>query len=353
MGSFNKEALKFLNENSIFIAPDIPEKKAMGAINAYAIDTKYDNIIILIDDTAFGSGKCGIVVTDYFLYAKEDFESALKIDIRDIEHFSVKSGILSSELLVDGQKIISLTQPSRKALECIAEILNEHLHGVGTNTKFGQVRSNLSNADMAVYYYEGEKEGVILANQPLKIIEYFGGQIGVDELRDSYYRVSFSGYEIRESQQIGVLKLHRVNETISILNQLCDEITHRHTGEYFGTIPFLRDDYSLEQTGREIEEILIFINQKLPHLLENGKDDINFTEMGAGFGSGLMGMFVGGALGAIADGVASGFKKNAIQKDMLKIRECISYAYFGVNVLNRILLNRRYMFVVYDIELKG
>lgn len=27
MGSFNKEALKFLNENSIFIAPDIPEKK--------------------------------------------------------------------------------------------------------------------------------------------------------------------------------------------------------------------------------------------------------------------------------------------------------------------------------------
>lgn len=46
------------------LAPDIPEKKLVGACEAYArLDFREETPLVLMDDTVFGSGKRGFVIT--------------------------------------------------------------------------------------------------------------------------------------------------------------------------------------------------------------------------------------------------------------------------------------------------
>lgn len=85
---FLRENLSKIAKNSLYISPDIPEKKVNGAVKAFNYSGDVSNIIALFDDTLFGSGKTGIIFTGKQMIYKEDFENPVVFDYEDIQNFS-------------------------------------------------------------------------------------------------------------------------------------------------------------------------------------------------------------------------------------------------------------------------
>ena len=188
------ENLESLEDDKIYVAPNIPSKKLQGAINSYAKNVKAEEIICLIDDTTFGSAKSGMVITSDCLYAKEDFESAVKVKLDIVDNFSIENGILETKLFVNGKKFVSLTIPSRKSMQLVVKYLNAYIRGenIISNRETQEV-SSVSNvqASMATYYYDDIKEGIIFAAYPLEIIKYYGGIIQPNEAKENAYFITF------------------------------------------------------------------------------------------------------------------------------------------------------------------
>lgn len=64
--------------------PDIPYKKLVGAIGAYAPGVKPDDVLVLVDDTVFGSAKDGLLVTREGIYSKKSFQQPQMVRFTDI-----------------------------------------------------------------------------------------------------------------------------------------------------------------------------------------------------------------------------------------------------------------------------
>lgn len=58
----------------IYIAPNIPLKKLHNALDSYGDHLKPSDVVVLLDDTIFGSGKDGLLVTESHLLVKEAFQ---------------------------------------------------------------------------------------------------------------------------------------------------------------------------------------------------------------------------------------------------------------------------------------
>lgn len=57
------------SDDKIYIHPNIPYKKIRNAINSYGYSNiNHEQIIILVDDTLFGSAKNGIFITEDSIY---------------------------------------------------------------------------------------------------------------------------------------------------------------------------------------------------------------------------------------------------------------------------------------------
>lgn len=95
---FLRENLSKIAKNSLYIAPDIPEKKVNGAVKAFNYSGDVSNIIALFDDTLFGSGKTGILFTGKQMIYKEDFEDPVVFDYEEIQNFA------EVELITDPKK---------------------------------------------------------------------------------------------------------------------------------------------------------------------------------------------------------------------------------------------------------
>ena len=75
------EGLEFSNEpfERVFVAPHIPRKKLLGALDSYGEGLRAQDIVVLIDDTVFGGAREGVLITEAQIRAKAKFEA---VDIR-------------------------------------------------------------------------------------------------------------------------------------------------------------------------------------------------------------------------------------------------------------------------------
>lgn len=67
--------------------PMITYARAENAISKYCpseLEISYDDILFLIDDTIFGSGKIGLLVTKDYICGKEDFSEPFYFDTDDV-----------------------------------------------------------------------------------------------------------------------------------------------------------------------------------------------------------------------------------------------------------------------------
>jgi len=59
-----------VNADCFYIKPNIPKSKLINAINSFCPNLSPSDILIIVDDTVFGSAKNGVVITNDGIYAK-------------------------------------------------------------------------------------------------------------------------------------------------------------------------------------------------------------------------------------------------------------------------------------------
>lgn len=93
------------------LKPAINYKKAINAIATYCPFVKYEDILVLIDDTFLRNGKAGLVLTKDWLVAREKFGTQQRIEINNIETLILKSEFSGTDILVNDNKFTNLTYP--------------------------------------------------------------------------------------------------------------------------------------------------------------------------------------------------------------------------------------------------
>lgn len=81
-------------QDSIYLAPVIPHKKLVGAQHYLPKHIRHEEILLLVDDTVFGSAKLGLVVTNAGLFYQTDFEDLAFYDFAHVLQVDVELGIV-------------------------------------------------------------------------------------------------------------------------------------------------------------------------------------------------------------------------------------------------------------------
>lgn len=98
--------------NKIFVTPGIPAKKLNAARSQFI--SRDEEVIVLYDDTVFGSGKDGIAITENYIYAKQLWELPKSIKISSIRSIESQSKSLNNlEIYLNGNLFITVSTPEK------------------------------------------------------------------------------------------------------------------------------------------------------------------------------------------------------------------------------------------------
>ena len=114
---------------SVYIKPNIPAKKLMNALG-YAPEADVDHVLLLVDDTAFGGAKEGMLVTSKAIYCHEMMVPIKSILLRDIEEIGMGK---KSQVLVNGNAFFKGYIVDHLALLTITTRINSVLKDLKTN----------------------------------------------------------------------------------------------------------------------------------------------------------------------------------------------------------------------------
>src|SRR5689334_311528 len=81
-----------IRDSCIFFAPNIPIDKQKHALKSYADEAVFEDILLLIDDTLFGSAKDGLLLTDQKIYTHSLLETPFNFTLSAIESVRVEEG---------------------------------------------------------------------------------------------------------------------------------------------------------------------------------------------------------------------------------------------------------------------
>lgn len=105
-----------------FDLADNNPKKAIVAVNSYAKNCKGEEILVFYDDSAFGNGKVGFLLTNKKLYVCNSFEKPQEIDITEI---STVSATQKQKIFVNNNITISTTMVNEIAKNLMCDFLQK------------------------------------------------------------------------------------------------------------------------------------------------------------------------------------------------------------------------------------
>jgi len=111
-------------QESIYLAPQIPYKKALGAQYYLPEIMSRDEILLLVDDTVFGSAKAGMCLTQDGLYYRADFAEMAYYPFSCFGRVYLETGLLTHDLVIHPQIKLNFTQPSVQGLGILAKLLD-------------------------------------------------------------------------------------------------------------------------------------------------------------------------------------------------------------------------------------
>ena len=109
------------NDEDIYFAPEIPEKKLKNAINAYAPGLKSDDVLLLLDDTLMGGAKEGALLSRGSIFFHELFSDPVTVKFSDIKDVSVKD----TSIVVNGKPVFKAVLFDKKYLGAFAKMLGD------------------------------------------------------------------------------------------------------------------------------------------------------------------------------------------------------------------------------------
>lgn len=108
--------------NRIFVTPDIPVKKLNAARSQFIL--RDEEVIVLYDDTVFGSGKDGIAITENYIYAKQLWEVPKSIKISSIRSITSQSKTLNNlEIYLNNNHFMTVSSSDKADHEFLIGVL--------------------------------------------------------------------------------------------------------------------------------------------------------------------------------------------------------------------------------------
>lgn len=120
-----KEFEQKIRDSSIFFCPEIPEKKMLNAIQKYAPSVELGDILVLVDDTVFGSANEGVLITKDVIYSNRLMEKLIKFELNKIKNVAFVGGMMSQKIYINDIMVIDTTQPSKGSMQLVAELIRE------------------------------------------------------------------------------------------------------------------------------------------------------------------------------------------------------------------------------------
>jgi hypothetical protein len=117
--------LEFSNEpfERVFVAPQIPRKKLLGALGSYGEGLRAQDVVVLIDDTVFGGAREGVLITEAQIRGKAKFEA---VDTRLLGCLTQITAH-RAHIRIHGESFITLSIPNPDDLRLLFEAVSEHL----------------------------------------------------------------------------------------------------------------------------------------------------------------------------------------------------------------------------------
>lgn len=105
-----------------FDLADNNPKKTIAAVNSYAKNCRGEEIIVFYDDSAFGNGKVGFLLTNKKLYVCNSFEKPQEIDISEV---STVSATQKQTIIINGNLTISTSVSNENAKDLMCNFLQK------------------------------------------------------------------------------------------------------------------------------------------------------------------------------------------------------------------------------------
>ncbi|HCQ9810137.1 J domain-containing protein [Acinetobacter baumannii] len=118
--------------DNIYFAPVIPNKKLQGAMSYLPHGVNPNDIVMLIDDTVFGSAKVGMCLTAKGLFYKASFEDEQVYLFEHIQRVDADIGMMTSSILINSHHELSFSQLDKGVVRALVAFLNECCQGKQT-----------------------------------------------------------------------------------------------------------------------------------------------------------------------------------------------------------------------------
>ena len=106
-----------VKQDYVYIHPNIPLKKINNAIDSYGnSDIRPEDVMILLDDSVFGSAKDGVLLTKDFIFAKLSSNKPVFFKIDNIKTID-SSGLVYATLNINGSKVFAFNKIGKVALK--------------------------------------------------------------------------------------------------------------------------------------------------------------------------------------------------------------------------------------------
>ncbi|MCT9289709.1 molecular chaperone DnaJ [Acinetobacter baumannii] len=115
--------------DNIYFSPVIPNKKLQGAMTYLPHGVSPKDVLMLIDDTVFGSAKVGMCLTAKGIFYKASFEDEQAYLFEHIQQVEADIGILTSSILINGHDELNFSQLDKGAIRALAAFLTECCQG--------------------------------------------------------------------------------------------------------------------------------------------------------------------------------------------------------------------------------
>lgn len=121
---------------AIFFRPNIPRRKTLGAISAYAHGVPEDDILVLVDNTVFGGAGDGLIITPTIFAAHDIAEPAVRVPISEVQEVWLDpGGFAGSKIYVSGNRLlVTLHHPGGSGIAQLVEMMRAIVSGPATRT---------------------------------------------------------------------------------------------------------------------------------------------------------------------------------------------------------------------------
>lgn len=147
------QARKYSSSGRVYVAPNIPKKLLSNALAAYDLTLDPSDVVVLVDDTMFGSGKDGCLIAHDCLAIRETFTDAVTYAYSEVQSLELQG----SKLFLNKRQAIAFNMPDKADLNrCFALVLEwmSSQSGAAPSAKRTEVKAAAGNQELSAAQVE-------------------------------------------------------------------------------------------------------------------------------------------------------------------------------------------------------